>query len=446
MMGGGGQDHAVGAAASAYVYSNWPPSVKIIFSGFEVGVEVYTGGPLKDCQPSTSPVRQSFADAMGPGNSRCSWDPLTTVVAVRGAESMGTSECTNCDGKNQVDGSSGQNQWIDGPFVNQTYLVLHDGGKAADTMNDLLCRGPKTPPPTPAPPVPAPTPPGSSQMETGAVSGAGPATTAFGGGDYSKAWDGDVRTFYDFSSANGGWTQAQLSSPGSVSQIQYYPRSGFLDRHVGGRFVGITRSGDEVPLATISSSPNLRWNSLSVRSTDVIAAVKYEAPAGGYGNIAEIAIYGSQSPGPAPAPSPAPTLCPVKAMAVEGAGPAMSGYGGGDYTMAWDQNVATFYDFSGADGGWTHASLESETAIAQIEYFPRSAYLSRHVGGRFVGVTAGGDEIPLAKINETPADDWNVLGVASSEVVASVKYYAPDGGYGNIAEIKLFSACAVTLV
>jgi hypothetical protein len=208
---------------------------------------------------------------------------------------MGTTECTDCDGKNQVDGSTGHNQWIDGPWANQTYLLLHDAEAAGKAMDDLLCQGPKTPPPAPAPPAPAPTPPGAVKIQTGTTSGASPAMSGFGGGDYSMAWDGDVRTFYDFSSADGGWTQAHLSTPGTVAQIQYYPRAGYLDRHVGGRFVGITPSDDEVLLATIPSSPTVRWNALSVQSSETFNRVKYEAPDGAYGNIAEIALYGSQT-------------------------------------------------------------------------------------------------------------------------------------------------------
>merc|ERR1712137_253799 len=126
MMGGGGQDHATGSAASAYVYSNWPENVQIIFSGFEVGVEVHTGGPIYDCVPDTNPIKTAFADYVGYGNTRNSWDPLTTLVAVRGPEAAACSFCSNCEGRVAVDGTSGNNSWISGPASNQTYLVLND--------------------------------------------------------------------------------------------------------------------------------------------------------------------------------------------------------------------------------------------------------------------------------------------------------------------------------
>merc|ERR1712048_621439 len=111
--------------------------------------------------------------------------------------------------------------------------------------------------------------------------------SGYGGGDYTMAWDGNVNTFYDYSQANGGWTKAQLKTPSSIVQIDFYPRSGFLQRHVGGNFVGYTSDGTAVDLATISAQPSLSWNSLTVTSSKTFVAVRYNAPNGGYGNIAE---------------------------------------------------------------------------------------------------------------------------------------------------------------
>ena len=79
----------------------------------------------------------------GPNKSRFSWDPLTTLVAVRGAEAVGTTECTNCAGKNVVDGKSGNNEWVPGPAANQTYLLLKDAAKASDAIDTLVCQPPK---------------------------------------------------------------------------------------------------------------------------------------------------------------------------------------------------------------------------------------------------------------------------------------------------------------
>jgi inosine-uridine nucleoside N-ribohydrolase len=142
---------ATAAAASGYVFSHMPPEVKILFSGFEVGLKVQTGARLSTCADATNPCRQAMLNyEHGPGKSRFSWDPLTTLAAVRGAAGVGCTECTNCSGVNKVDGKTGNNEWVPGPVSNQTYLILHDAKAAADAIDTLVCQPPKNPPP-PAP-------------------------------------------------------------------------------------------------------------------------------------------------------------------------------------------------------------------------------------------------------------------------------------------------------
>jgi len=107
----------------------------------------------------TNPIRAAMVSfENGPNRSRYSWDPLTTLVAVRGAAAASCSECTDCDGKNVIDPNTGSNQWVRGAKTNQTYLILHDAKKAGDTLDALLCQGPKVPTPAPAPPQPTPAP------------------------------------------------------------------------------------------------------------------------------------------------------------------------------------------------------------------------------------------------------------------------------------------------
>ena len=128
----------------------------------------------------------------------------------------------------------------------------------------------------------------------------------FGGGDYKAAWDGDVHTFFDYSQADGGWTEAKLTNGAvTIGHIEYYPRAGFLTRHVeGGRFVGIKADKSEITLATIPSVPKLSWNPLPTAqqtrhagtqagddSLQDVVSVKYEGAPGSFGNIAEIKLY-----------------------------------------------------------------------------------------------------------------------------------------------------------
>ena len=83
--------------------------------------------------------RRDQPGAWGPGG-RWSFDPLTTLVAVRGASisSTGVAECSGCTGINNVSG--GNNNWVSKPSSNQTYLVLRDAQTAANALDELLCQ------------------------------------------------------------------------------------------------------------------------------------------------------------------------------------------------------------------------------------------------------------------------------------------------------------------
>lgn len=151
LSGGVGSDHAAGTASSVYAFTHWPASVQIVFSGFEVGVKVHTGGPIYDCVPESNPARQAFIDFVGYGNTRPSWDPLTTMASVLGPEAVGTSFCSDCDGTISVDPVLGSNAWVRGPPSNQTYLVLNNASFAEAAMNELLCQPPTNPQPAHAP-------------------------------------------------------------------------------------------------------------------------------------------------------------------------------------------------------------------------------------------------------------------------------------------------------
>ena len=136
----------VSSEASYHVSENWPPESKILWSGFEVGIKVLTGGPdFQQCAVATleNPVVVAMIEYMGgPNIGRCSWDPLTTLIAVRGVAAGGCAECLDCDGRNSVDPKDGSNHWIFGEQSNQTYLVLKDIQAAEDAINTLLCQVP----------------------------------------------------------------------------------------------------------------------------------------------------------------------------------------------------------------------------------------------------------------------------------------------------------------
>ena len=73
-----------------------------------------------------------------PGNSRSSWDPLTTLYAVRGLQAVGCRE-EGWGGSNVVT-QDGTNWWQDGEGSNQTYLVLEaEPWVVGEAIDHLLC-------------------------------------------------------------------------------------------------------------------------------------------------------------------------------------------------------------------------------------------------------------------------------------------------------------------
>ena len=110
------------------------------------------------CSSAANPCRQAFLDTTQ-GKPHASFDPLTTLAAVRGPEAVGTAFCTDCDGSNVIDAKTGDNTWKAGTASNQSYLVLRNATAASAALDELLCQPPAHPPaPTPAPPTPAPPP------------------------------------------------------------------------------------------------------------------------------------------------------------------------------------------------------------------------------------------------------------------------------------------------
>ncbi len=113
------------------------------------------------------------------------------------------------------------------------------------------------------------------------------------GNTYTNVFDGNTYTFFDAPSANGNYVQLSFSSAKTITQIKFAPRAGFEYRMNGGYFeasndpsfaTGVTT------LYTITSTPSDGLNTVSV--TGSYQYIRYVAPAGSYGNIAEMQIFG----------------------------------------------------------------------------------------------------------------------------------------------------------
>eukprot|EP01050_Picozoa_sp_SAG11_P016926 SAG11_NODE_2371_length_3446_cov_12.195100_3_plen_320_part_00 len=289
-----------------------PPSVRLLASAEGATPPIYTGSQLQAKHPPNSPCREALRQwccnpngKSGADGGRLSWDPITVMIAGLGVGSVkereidyGTQWSADKDGAEHFFGSGTKNA--------KTSLASPAAPaeirSTIDSYLDQLPGHPPTPPQPPSPQPPLPKPAGMCLLLSEASGGAGPAMAGFGGGNFSMAWDGDVRTFYDFSKADGGWTEAKLSAgAATVAHIEFYPRAGFLRRNVkGGKFVGLRAAaeGKKTKVATLGEidvMPTLGWNVVAMKVTREevadVTSVKYLGADGSYGNIAEIRLY-----------------------------------------------------------------------------------------------------------------------------------------------------------
>jgi hypothetical protein len=78
-----------------------------------------------------------------------------------------------------------------------------------------------------------------------------------------------------------------------VTRIRYYPRASDPARMVGGKFQGSNTSSSTgyVDLYTIPGQPTVAWQEVNLTGTTAYRYIRYLAPAGGYGNVAELEFY-----------------------------------------------------------------------------------------------------------------------------------------------------------
>ena len=121
-----------------------------------------------------------------------------------------------------------------------------------------------------------------------------------GGNTRDKVFDGDIASFYD-AAADGGWPGWDLGvrQPWRLAYIRYVPRTSFPDRMVGGLFQ-ISSASDgtdtfESPetLYTVASTPATEvYTQVPLQLDRTFRYLRYLPPPGGWGNIAELEVYG----------------------------------------------------------------------------------------------------------------------------------------------------------
>ena len=116
---------------------------------------------------------------------------------------------------------------------------------------------------------------------------------------------------------------------------------------------------------------------------------------------------------------------------------------GSTITNVFDNNLNTFFDGPNANGDWVGLDFGASVSnvITQINYCPRSGFVSRMVGGIFQGANQANfsGAVTLNTVTTQPATGvFTPAGVANTSAFRYVRYLSPNGGYGNVAELQFF--------
>ena len=110
----------IDSASSKYVFENWPG--EIIFTGFEIGKNIFTGLRLIQSPVQNSPVKDVFRISIPLSeedrNGRMSWDETAVLIAVYGTEGFFDTK----RGTINVF-PNGSNSWKDDPEGKHQYVI-----------------------------------------------------------------------------------------------------------------------------------------------------------------------------------------------------------------------------------------------------------------------------------------------------------------------------------
>ena len=313
---------------------------------------------------------------------------------------------------------------------------LSPNGGYANVAEVQFFGGTTTPPPTTPP-----TPPATGSTLAGTAIGTG-GSFGNGGNTIAKAFDGSLATYVDLAAANGAWAGLDLGSAKTIGSIRYAPRAGWSSRMVGGVFQSSTTadfSSGPVTLATITAKPvEGALTTIALATPATARYVRYLSPNGSYGNVAEVQfVSGSTTTTTPPPPTPGAKLAGTT-IGTSGS----FGNGGNTIAKALDGDLATYADLPAANGNWVGLDLGAAMTIGSVQFAPRVGWAQRMVGGLFQGSSSANfsNAITLATIATKPAEGvLTTLAVTNASAFRYVRFLSPNGGYGNVAEVRFFA-------
>ena len=112
----------------------------------------------------------------------------------------------------------------------------------------------------------------------------------------SAMLDGSMTTYFESADASGAWVGVDFGEARTITQVTFAPRKGYQGRMIGGKFqVSDTPdfSGEVADLFVIKRAP--KNNAITAQAVSAAGAyryVRYLAPDGSFGNIAETSFIG----------------------------------------------------------------------------------------------------------------------------------------------------------
>jgi N-acetylneuraminic acid mutarotase/fibronectin type 3 domain-containing protein len=228
--------------------------------------------------------------------------------------------------------------------------------------------------------APLAAPSGSAKLTGATIGTAGSYNNL--GNTIAKAFDGSVSTYFDAPSINGGWAGLDLGVAERVTQVQYVPRVGWTGRMTGGLFQGSNTpdfSAGVATLFTVTSAPATGvFTAAPVTASGMFRYVRYMAPTGGYGNVAELEFDGTAAPVPVAA---APTAVAATASPT-----------GVHLTWAGDPSTSidsfTLLRQGPTDAGYVTLATVTGTTFDDATALASTAYSYEVVANNATGVSA----------------------------------------------------------
>jgi hypothetical protein len=192
--------------------------------------------------------------------------------------------------------------------------------------------------------------------------------------------------------------QALLSGAGhnaacpALTHIRYYPRKGFAQRMLKGRFTG-SNAGKTTDFQTIAEVKDLplegQWTEIRLEKPTRFRYLKFESPMGGWGNLAEVEFYSGDR------------MIPGELFGTAGARDHLDN----DFSKALDGNVETYFDGVEPNNQYVGIDLGPQAQAAAPEFSPRPGAYPAPQEVTITSATPGA-KFRVVRDGGTPSREW----------------------------------------